>query len=208
MALLTPIDMEALQQVRIAIFPDQLVPGDNDLGDVDRSGGYILDSNNLQFPPLITKDSKNAVWEEHQTASYEPFKVYKYSQSRAIALKFQWVVGGNFPPQRIHQIISNVKAYFYHIAAGQINSNSQKYPAVWIDKFYNIITRRTTWRMMDIDVKYSEELVKVNQVFYPLHVTLTMNLEASTRLASSRTDPSTELYPIDVLAKRPHLSWY
>ena len=216
MALLTPIDEKALRQVDIAIFPDKLVSGDRDIGE-ERNGYYRLNSENLQFPPLIKKDTKSANWEEHQSASFEPYKVYKYANSREISLKFQWVIGGIFTPTRVHDIISNIKAYFYHINAGQVNGDSVTFPVVEIRRLYGLITRRTTWRMMNMDVQYSEEMVQEDNVrvgdppvdapFYPLHVELTMNLESATRLSKSHDEQDS---PFDVksLETRPRLSWY
>lgn len=263
---LVPIDQEALNQVEIEIYPDLLSFGDNDLignpfnqrttaesakkitnvhSTIDSAGGvslppgpsfFRLNSSNLQFPPSIKKDSKSANWEEVQSASYEPFKIYRYGNSRNISLEFQWVVGGRFNAEGIHTIISNVKAYYYHAYTGSVNGTG-KYPVVVIKKLYGLINSRSTWRMMSLDVKYSDEMVQSRSnsastgaalaaagagaagaaaaagaslarrgYFYPLHSVMTLNLEAATQIRRQEGDDT--IYNDQQLEQRPKLSWY
>jgi len=102
MALLVPADSDALSKVSITI--------DGHDGPFQLKGGE-----NLMFPPKISKDSKSAVWKEVQSGGYEPWKMYEYSNSRSIILDFEWVVGGNFPPAKVHDTVSRIKSYFYRL---------------------------------------------------------------------------------------------
>lgn len=185
--LLAKVDEDALKQVDIRIAGvDSEAPFSG-----ESSSGIRLDSSNLQFPPRITKDSKSAEWMEVPSGSFEPMKFYVQSKSRAIGLQFEWVCGGNFPPDKVHRIVSAMKSYFYgpYFASSK---DKQNYPAVFIHSFYGIIQYKTSWRMMDLSVKYSDEMCKINNVFYPLHVTVNVSLESATRLGQTGTERSSE----------------
>lgn len=180
--LLSKVDEDALRQVEI-IIPG--TSGDSNIlpSSEPSSNGVQLNYQTLQFPPIITKDSKSAEWMEVPSGSFEPMKFYVQSKSREIGFEFQWVCGGRFPPDRVHNIISAMKSYFYgpYFASSK---SKQDYPAVIVNKFYGIIESRTTWRMMNLDVKYGKEMCKINNIFYPLSVSVNISLESATRLGT------------------------
>jgi hypothetical protein len=175
------------------------------LSEVDISfySGLTLNSSTLQFPPKITKDSKGGTFDEQYRGAYEPLPIYKGASSRELGLEFQWVIGGGFVPDEVHHTISQIKEYFYKafISAG----GSKKFPLVTINKLYCIITTRSTWRMHDVNVVYSEELIKVAGKWYPLHVKVTINLKSTTQIGSSSGDKP--YAPSGPLAK-PDITWY
>jgi hypothetical protein len=137
---LAKADLDALKSVSIKI------PGTKDWTANDgptntgsENYGVTLDENNLMFPPVITKDTKSASWKEMNTGAFEPFKWYQNASPRQLGIQCEWVVGSYgtyFSPQKLHSIISGVKAYFY---GGYFGGNRNDYPAVVIDKLYNII---------------------------------------------------------------------
>ena len=165
---------------------------------------FTLDSSNIQFPPRITRDSKSANFKESNAASYEPFKIYSSSSSRAISLEFQWVTGGTFTPAFIMNTINSVKTYFY---TGYLASGVTDYPAVIITSFYSYIkNERTSWRMLSLDIAMSEELIQINGDWFHLHHKMTMNLESATQLG--RIGGGETLLSAANLEEAPKKSWY
>lgn len=162
------------------------------LNDVDieiltPNNAITLNSSNLQFPPLIKKDSKSSKWNEQDMFSYEPIKFYMGSQARAISLEFKWVIGGEFTPSAVHETVSKVKSYFY---AGYLGSGFEQYPAIAINKFYGLIDVRSTWRMISINIAYSDEMIRLDGRVYPLIITMTMDLESATQIAATNAGGS------------------
>ncbi len=151
---------------------------------------FTLDAGNIQFPPIITKDSKNGNWETRDSSSYEPISFLKSSNPRNLGIKFEWVAGGNWPPERIHSIIDDVKSYFYLVYIAKFDSN---YPAVIITKLYGLITQRTSWRMNNVEVTYSPELIKIGGKWYPLHTTLNLDLLSVTQIKGGISGPMTSI---------------
>jgi len=189
---LTKVDEDALRAVDIQIAGTEsrsVAVADSVNG--ASAAGIRLNSDTLQFPPIITKDSKSAEWMEVPSGSFEPMKFYVQSKSRSIGLDFEWVCGGRFPPNRVHTLVSAMKSYFYgpYFASSK---DKQEYPTVNIINLYGIITFKTTWRMMDLSVKYSNEMCKVDNTFYPLHVKVSINLESATQLAPSEEEGESE----------------
>jgi hypothetical protein len=219
---LAKIDEDALKEVEI----DIVGVGDPGNPVVKLSAG---DNNHtLQFPPIITKDNKSADWKEIQSASYETMKWYIQSKSRSIGLEFQWVCGDTFTPTKIHNIISGIKSYFYTPYFG-VTSGKQNYPIVKIKKFYGLIEmsgyplEASTWRMMDVSVKYSKELYRekiASKRFYPLHTVLNMSLEFVSQLqpieldsdsgesVSDSEDNNAPFRNFTNLARNPKFDWY
>jgi hypothetical protein len=185
--ILAEIDQDAISKVNITGDPS----------------GFNLDSSNIQFPPIITKDSKSASWQTHEAQSYEPIAFFKSGNPREIGLEFQWVIGGEWTPDKVHTTISKVKGYFYTAYKG---SALKEYPAVIITNLYNIITQKTTWRMDSVNITYSPELIKLDGAWYPLHVKMAMNLLSATRLAGE--SDKTPMQKITKLESKPELGWY
>jgi hypothetical protein len=184
--ILADIDQKAIGQVQIKGNPS----------------GFTLNSGNLQFPPIVTKDSKSGNWETKDSSSYEPIAYLKSSNPRNLGLKFEWVVGGQWTPDRIHKTIDDVKKYFYMVYLAKFDDN---YPAVEITKLYNLITQRTTWRMNSVDVTYSPEMIAIGGTWYPLHTIMTMDLLAVTKIKGGVGGPMSTL---NNLVDSPQPGWY
>jgi hypothetical protein len=185
-----------------------LAKADKDaIGQVNITGkpsGFSLNSGNLQFPPTITKDSKSANWQTTDLMSYEPLAFFKSANPRDLGLEFQWVVGGQWSPEKVHKTIDDVKKYFYTCYMG---SAFQEYPIVEITKLFNLITQRTTWRMNSVNVTYSPELVNIGGKWYPLHVKLTMDLLSVTKLKGDASG-DTPMQELSSLEDSPKPGWY
>lgn len=213
---LTDADRDALSQVSITIDGDgEVVPS------------ITLNEFSLMFPPIVTKDSKTAKWQEWQSGGFEPFKYYEQSQSRQLGLQFEWVTGGfggdKFKPAQLHLLISKMKSYFYGAYFG---GDKQRYPRVLIRQLYEIVPRSVgtldpnsaggdssqggaTFRMMSLDVKYSGEMTRVDEKWYPLHVKVNMSLESTSQIATSGEEISDGPFKdFNNLIKRPHVEWF
>jgi hypothetical protein len=186
--ILADADVDALKQVNIKGNPS----------------GFTLNSDNLQFPPIITKDTKNANWHTTDAMSYEPIAFFKSANPRDLGLEFQWIIGGKWDPDKVHKTIDDVKKYFYTCYLG---SSFQQYPIVEITKLYNIITQRTTWRLNSVNVVYSPELVNVNGKWYPLNVKLSMDLLSITKLKGDQGG-DTPMQELNTLEDSPKPGWY
>lgn len=185
---LTKADQDALSNVNIKFY-----------------SGLTLDSSNLQFPPKITKDHKKGNFEGQNLTAFEPLPKYLGAESRGISLEFQWVMGGDFTPEKVHNTISQIKEYYYKAFLAVGNSGNGKFPLVTITKFYGIITTQSTWRMTNVSVSYSEELVKIDGKWYPLHVKVTIDLESTTQIKGPKGDKTlTANGPLE----KPDLTWY
>lgn len=164
---------------------------------------FTLGPSTLQFPPKVLKDGKTANFKEQNAQSYEPFKLYSGSGPRILVIECQWVAGGQFPPSTIQNTLGNVKGYFY---TGYLGSGVVTYPAVIITKLYQIINTRTSWRMTNLDITYSEELVQINSQYFPLHSKMTMSLESATQLGNIGGGDT--LIPAANLESAPSPQWY
>jgi len=202
---LTRADENALENVELK------VDGDNG------SAGITLDRNNLMFPPIVTKDSKSARWqEEADSGGYEPMKFYKNANARQLGIQFEWVTGGfnggQFNPVNLHSILSQIRAYFYGAYFGGGNDH---YPVVQIVKLYNIVRtagqagaqRPSTWRLMGFNIKRSREMTKIGSDWYPLHVTADMELESVSQI-QGKNGTEGPFSGFKNLVSRPPVEWF
>lgn len=218
---LTEADQDALKFVDIVID-----------GDGTSVPNFRLYSETLMFPPIVTKDTKTAKWLEVQSGSFEPFKYYVQSESRQLGLEFQWVTGrfngGKFTPLKLHSVLSKIKSYFYGAYFANDREEKSEYPRVLIRQLYEVVpTVRNarnnaisdgraisgnddgeggaTFRMMNVNIKYSKELVRVGGNWYPLHVKLGMNLESVSKLKNEKDDVP---FKFSNLIDRPFVEWF
>lgn len=164
--------------------------------------GFSLNSDNIQFPPILTKDGKSANWETKDSSSYEPVAWLKSSNPRNIEIKFEWVIGGKWTPEFVHKTVDDVKKYFYMVYLSKFDN---KYPAVIINKLYGLIGVKTSWRMNAINIGYSPELIKIGGKWYPFHVTMTMDLLAVTKIKGGVSGP---MSGITNIVDQPEPGWY
>lgn len=165
-----------------------------------------LDSNTLQFPPKITKDGKSGIFDEQDLGAYEPLPIYKGAKSRELGLEFQWVMGAYFVPEEVHFTISSMKDYYY--GAFISVAGGSRFPIVTIEKLYEVITQTSTWRMTDLNITYSEELIKVTGIWYPLHVKVAISLKSTTKIAMDLGNSQKSPLTMDGPLSAPSLLWY
>jgi len=218
---LTYIDQIAVESVDIEFDIDTKIYQDfrdHYIISGDDPDNFRLNADTIMFPPEITKDSKSANYiSVETTGSYEGFKFYKESTPRQLGLKFEWVCGGNFTPLKIHTIVSKIKGYFYNSFFGK--DNPGKYPALKIHQLYHVIPPNllnpSTWRMMDVNVKYSKEMtvsnVDAENTIYPVYTVVDINLESVTQLKNPKPGNEMAKFIADNytnLAKSPTISWF
>jgi hypothetical protein len=121
-------------------------------------------------------------------------------------LEFKWIIGGKWTPKFVHDTISSVKYYFY---AGYIASGFDTYPAIAIKKFYGVIPEQSTWRMLSINIDYSEEMTNLGDGdFYPLIVKMTLDIESATQLREIDGKDDGVFAHFTNLAEFPNPVWY
>lgn len=133
----------------------------------------------FQFPPKITSDSKSINWFEKDVKSYEPEAFFMGSKARSIAMKWEYMVYGDWTPLKIFDQVRRVKkhAYFGNISDAKAQGpDAVKAPIVelvayltvpkasqagyvfGLDDVGNAVTQFSTWRCKTIDIKYSDEM--------------------------------------------------
>jgi hypothetical protein len=145
----------------------------------------------LQFPPRIRGNSKKANWLETDRVSYEPQAVWKGSGPTNLTVELKYVVGAGkgWGVAKISEIVHNIMGYFYRpmqAAGGATN------PPIITIKLYEVAppagggpANLSTWRMNDVSIEQTDELILDNGKVYPQVTTITMNLSMVTKLAPS-----------------------
>ena len=132
--------------------------------DPDRENGYRLLK--FQYPPRITSDSRKATWKEQTNipTQTEPVVLYASSSAREITVSFTYLFnnmpvvggGGQWNVFTIQDQIRLCRSYFQQVK----DIKNQRNLAIWA-KFWGIGGQKwMTFRMSNIDVKYSETLIK------------------------------------------------
>ena len=88
-----PYDKEATSNFQIKIPPS----------------GFI----NLQFPPKITTDSKQANWQEDHHYGYEEFAKWKGAFARKVNVELNYVVWGSWNQKAIYDEVRKIKQHLY-----------------------------------------------------------------------------------------------
>jgi hypothetical protein len=152
-------------------------------------GATKTDLIEFQFPPKITTDSKTGLWNKENITGYEPMAWWSGAESRSIVMVSQWVVyGEKWTTSKISKIARDLKGHLYLPGV----AFSDRAPFVKL-KMYNIVPESgglSTWRMMNVSFKYSEEMVGVDDNAWPLHTECTMNLELFTNAGRVKVQDS------------------
>lgn len=162
------------------------MPGDSSLRPFDQEivGSVRIIVSDIpiefQFPPRIKADSKASIWKSFDVASFEPVKWYWGSEARKLGLSWEYISTSNiFTPKKIKKIIGEIKRYFYEAHAVR---NAGKYPVVEIAKLYNLIEGPAQFRLHELNMEYSDELFRGEGGVWPIHTTVTMQLELATKI--------------------------
>lgn len=116
----------------------------------------------FQFPPRVKSDTKGGDWEEKNKVSFEPVAFWTGAQPRKITIEATYVVTGEseWNGDRIAKIAHAAKAYFYRSIQAAYKEGSKGFgPTVEIHALYGAVQEKSTWRMFDVGVEYSETFV-------------------------------------------------
>lgn len=187
-----PIDGTVLRKCRLIL--------KNGGGGVGGGGDEI----EFQFPPRITSDSKSSNWREDSSASYEPTATYLGSTARSIKLSTEYIIYGEWTGEKINNAIRNLKSNIYLKNADIIKSRA---PYIELEMYGYIPAAgiRSTWRIMDVSVVPSKEIVESGDNWYPLHYVMSISLTLFT-LGYGKDDVGHNVIP--GLPKRPEPEWY
>jgi len=173
---------------------------DNDIAkgtSVDFSDGLKIE---FQFPPKITSDSKSSKWKLKWQNSYEPYAVWLGAEARRITLAADYVVHGEWGADKVQKQITNAKGHLYK-HGGKTGPNA---PYATLN-MYGIAPDGSTWRVSDVNIKYSQELIR-DGIIWPLHSKLTIRLDLFTQGAPLQGgDP---LNKVEGLPEKPEELWY
>jgi hypothetical protein len=191
---LVQADSDTISQVNIAF---KRGSADGGVGGSSFGGAEIF-----QFPPKIISDSKQAKWQFHHKTGYEPVAVFWGAESRRITLKAEWVVYNEWSPSKINNALLNIKSHLYLVGAAVVT----RAPFVEMS-VYRIAPDRSTWRLMDVSLQYSEEMVDIGKDAWPLHTEANLSLELFTQ-GGNITDKEQHENGIKALPVVPKDTWY
>ena len=119
----------------------------------------------FQFPPRVTNDTRKANWKEKTdvAATTEPIVLYASSSPREIGLNFTYIYnneprvggGGKWDANLIQRQLRLVRGYFHRVE----DILEQRNLAIWLHLWGIGGAEELTFRMTNIDVKYSETLI-------------------------------------------------
>ena len=150
----------------------------------------------FQFPPKILNDAKGITWNKQPQASYEPIAIFMGSTARAIKLKFEYVVVGDWDVKKIYDQINNIKAHAYFGVVGGLSGTTESVRRAEQGNLpymrlvmYNIIPRgesgmaeMSTWRVENISITYSPEMTNtIDNMVWPVHTEVNLDLEMITQ---------------------------
>jgi hypothetical protein len=136
----------------------------------------------FQFPPKITQESNSSTWEEKDLWAIEPLYIHKGSSGRKITMKWEYVATDpSWDAQRIGNMLRDLKSYFFEF-------KRELYPVAEVS-FGTVIPIPTNFRIYDVSIAYSDELINNNGI-HPLHTTVTVSLGLATKVNESTTKES------------------
>jgi len=138
--------------------------------DPDKAGDYLYVQ--FQYPPRINSDSRKIKWETTQDLAgmTEPITIYSSSSPREINISFTYIFnklsmnGVIWNAQAIQRNVRLVRGYFQRVK----QQERQRNLGIWLRLWGIGGTRREmTARMTNLDVKYSETLIKESSMAKP-----------------------------------------
>lgn len=144
---------------------------DVSFADPDNAGQYLHVQ--FQYPPRINSDSRKIKWETTQDLAgmTEPITVYSSSSPRELSISFTYIFnklsmnGVTWNAQAIQRNVRLVRGYFQQVK----KQERQRNLAVWL-RLWGIGGKRwMTARMTNLDIKYSETLIKETTKIAPLN---------------------------------------
>jgi hypothetical protein len=138
----------------------------------------------FQFPPRVKSDSNSSTWEEQDLWSIEPLKIHHGSSGRRISMEWEYLASDpKWTVTEINTQLRNLRSYFFEFSR-------KTYPVAAV-KCGGVIPIATKFRIMDVNVAYSDELID-NGGIGPLHYKVTTTLELATNLSKLGTPTDAE----------------
>jgi hypothetical protein len=176
----------------------------------------------LQFPPRIRGFSKQTNWNETPQRMYEPVAVFEGSEATEMTLELQYVVTNHssqttgmmvrWDVESIAKATHTVMAYFYRtVKTGRVGKNFA--PVVRVE-LYEVAPYAggeiSTWRMMNANLEYSDELILQNGKVFPQVTTVTMQLAMLTMIGFGKKagGPDPVKQEFANIPKIPLKEWY
>ena len=149
----------------------------------DSSKGEIL----FQFPPRILNESKASRWNEQDLYTYEPLAIYMGADNRQISINFEYVVNGStWTSKKVSDQVRTLKGMHYF---GDVRPKYNDATKVIYIKLhaYEVVPLAggtpSTWRLLRTSINYSEEMIKTDDLVWPLHTKVTVDLAMLTKAA-------------------------
>jgi hypothetical protein len=156
----------------------------------------------FQFPPKIVSEGNVSNWEEKDIWAIEPLRIHKGSAGRKLTMQWEYVASDSlWNCIRIPSMLRNLKSYFFTF-------KREIYPIVKI-QFGNIIPIPMNFRIMDLDITYSEELISnpPGSPIHPLYTKVSVNLTLATRVQQGGGGNEVDKVEVDPLVPI-NTQWY
>ena len=154
-----------------------LVPFDKQLAEVVKFAvdvsGELIDIE-FQFAPKITSESNSSKWIEVDSFAIEPIRLHKGASGRKVTIEWEYIAtdSNQWNGKTISENLRNLKSYNFKF-------KPDFYPLVRV-KYMHVLPEITDFRMEDVNITYSPELVFSGGDFYPLHTKVIVNLSLAT----------------------------
>ncbi len=183
----------------------------------DNITGYIMLM--FQYPPKVTGDSRKATWKEETNipGTTEPIVLFASSGPREISIAFSYIYnkepvtggGGVWDAVKIQEQLRLCRGYFQRVTA----LARQRNLAIWA-KFWGIGGQNwMTFRMLNLDIKYSETLIREKDDLngknaFPFRTDVTMTLATWTQNLAEGAPPDRANQRLPFLESRLTPEWY
>lgn len=159
----------------------------------------------FQFPPTITTDSKDGVWDLISFNKWEPQPIFNGANARRVSIRTVYAITGHtqngilWNVERVAGVVRDIKGIFYVPAEGQL--------PVFQIRMYNHIPedgRQLTFRCLSVSEKPGDTLITDSSGTYALKTEVSIDLEMVTQIVAG----DREEMPWPHLVSQPKPKWY
>jgi len=185
---LTAFDQKLLESAQLSVEPA--------LGTA-----YKID---FQFPPKIVSEANSALWKPFATMGAQPVSIHEGSSGRAVQIEWEYIATDNvFTPEKISKMLQTLKAYFF-----EFNFGAQgEWMPVLVFKYSGIIPDKITFRVENISITYSPEIIMQNNIFFPFCSKVSASLMMVTAGGGKGGQPAVMEFAQN-LRREPKPEWY
>jgi hypothetical protein len=129
----------------------------------------------FQFVPHITQESNSSIWESSETMlAVEPLRIFKGADGRKVSMEWEYLATDDkWTCTKIAENLKKLKSYFFEFVPGV-------YPVAKVT-YTRVIPVETCFRLLDVNVQYSHEIVN-NNGLHPLHSKVNVSLQLATNV--------------------------